>query len=149
MKKFMMLAAVCCFIFASCNQKPAETTEPTADQTCKKDTTKCCKVSEEQKACCAAWADFANQTPEKKAELVKGAIEKINAKRAEKAAYEAKKAEVEAKWATIDKLDVDAQKALIDDMMSLCKSCKKNDGCCKKADGCQKEQKEGCCKDKK
>jgi acyl-CoA reductase-like NAD-dependent aldehyde dehydrogenase len=143
MKKLMMLAAVCCFILASCNNKPAETA-PVADQPSEQaDTTKCCKKDNPE---CAAWKDWANQTPEKKAELVKNAIEKINAAKAEKAACEAKKAELEKRWLEVDKLDVEAQKALIDEMMALCKPCcKKQKGCSDKKEGCP-EKKEGCCK---
>ena len=134
----MMLAAVCCFVLASCNNKPVE--PPVADQP---EATAECSQSENPE--CAAWKDWANQTPEQKAELVKNAIEKINAKKAEceakKAECEAKKAELEAKWLEVEKLDVEAQKALIDEMMAFYKPCcKKKEGCCKKKEACDKTE---------
>jgi acyl-CoA reductase-like NAD-dependent aldehyde dehydrogenase len=144
MKKLMLLAAACCFVLASCNNKPAEPATVADQPTEQADTAKCCKKDNPE---CAAWKDWANQTPEKKAELVKNAIEKINAAKAEKATCEAKKAELEKRWLEIDKLDIEGQKALIDEVMAFCKPCcKKQKGCCKKAEGCQNKEAESCCK---
>jgi signal recognition particle GTPase len=133
----MLLAAVCCFILASCNNQPATPATDAGQSTEQTDTSKCCKKESPE---CAAWKDWANQTPEKKAELVKNAIEKINAAKAKRADCEAKKAELESKWLEIDKLDIEAQKALIDEVMAFCKPC------CKKQEGCQDKKGESCCK---
>ncbi len=148
MKKLWMLAIAGLFFFASCGNKPAEvTTEPEAEV--KTDATECqsaCKeLTEEQKAEIAAWEDWANQTPEKKEELVAKRKECIDKKMSECCGEKkeecpeqaAKCAEFKAKWDNWNNLDIEAKKALIDEKMSCCKKkCegKGGEGCCKKAE---------------
>ncbi|MDR2836180.1 MAG: hypothetical protein LBV69_08325 [Bacteroidales bacterium] len=157
MKKLMyLLIPIMILVVSCCNNKPAEGTEG-AEGTCCKEKKECCKDGEkkccaEKKECCKEWADFENQTPEKKVELVKVAIEKINVCRAEceakQAECKAKKAELDAKWATIETLDVDAQKALIDEVMAFGKPCCKKDACKDGEKKCCKGGEKKCCKDK-
>jgi len=148
MKKLWMIAIAGVFFFASCCNKPKEVaTEQGEEQT---EETKCCKeLTEEQKAAMAAWEDWDNQTPEKKAELVANAkecIDKKMAEHAEKHDGEQKEmcpekaekcAAFKAKWEKWDELNIEEQKALIDEKMEFChKNCEKKEaeGCCKKGE---------------
>jgi len=148
MKKLAVLVSALCFVFVGCNCN-APATEPTETE----DSTKCegkqeCQLTEEQKAEIAAWEDWANQTPEKKAELVanrKACIDKKMAEKAEKCdateeqcpEKKAKCEEMKAKLANWDKLDVEAKKALLDEMKPCCKDKK----CCKEGEKKECEKK--------
>lgn len=161
MKKLMLLIAAACFVFVSCNNKPAE--EATVEETPEvaAEEPGCCQMTEEQKAFKADWDNWANQTDERKAELVAKAKECFDKRMAEceahKAECEAKKAECEAKKAECeahkaeceakkaamteklagwDNMTLDEQKAFLDEYAPCCKEKK----CCKK-------EGEGCCKD--
>jgi hypothetical protein len=148
MKKLAVLISVCCFVFASCNNKPApEQVDEVAPETCeaKKE---CCQMTEEQKADMAAWKDWDNQTIEKKEELVakcKACIDKKMAEKKEQCDAEkteacpekkAKCEEMKAKFDNWDNLTLDEKKALLDEM-----------SCCKKK--CCKDGEKKCCKDGK
>lgn len=116
-------------ICKSCCEKEACEKEECSKETCeKKDTEGCCKE----------WADWANLTPERKAELMAMAIENHNAKKAEceskKAECDSKKAEFEAKWNDIDSKTIEEQKAIIDEILASCpeKCCNKEEKPCEK-----------------
>lgn len=105
------------------------------------DKKECSKESCEKKdkeGCCKEWADWANLTPERKAELIAMAIENHNAKKAEceskKAECASKKAEFEAKWNDIDSKTIEEQKAIIDEILASCpeKCCNKEEKPCEK-----------------
>ena len=150
MKKFMFVAIAGLFVFASCGNKAKEVTTETEEVT--QVDTKCCKeLTEEQKADCAAWKDWDNQTPERKQELVnkkKECIDKCMAEKEAKCAEskeactktdeeKAKCAEFKAKWDAFATLTVDEQKALIDEIK-----------CCKESKKCCKEEGENACEKK-
>lgn len=138
----MLLAAVCCLVFASCKNenKPAETTDSTAvtEQAPVEPV-----VNQDSLNFVTDWNNWENLTPERKAELVaqkKGCVEhklaECNPTEKEKIA---EKKAFEEKWANFDKLTVDEQKALIDEF-----PCKHNCGdqaCC---NGDKKECKGDC-----
>ncbi|MDR3047572.1 MAG: hypothetical protein LBU51_08190 [Bacteroidales bacterium] len=164
MKKLWMVAVVCAFVFASCGNKAPKTEE---NQTCDQTEQKCCKeMTEEQKADCAAWKDWDNQTDEAKAQLVEKFKTCIDTKMAEaKKCCEAKKdgadkkectekkecpekaakcAEFKAKWDNWENLTIDEKKALIDQKMECCKA-----KCDKEKKGCCDKEKKGGCQEKK
>ena len=116
---------------------------------------KCCKdgehkchheMTEEQKADMAAWEDWANQTDEKKADLLNKRKECFDKMVAEKKAKEeemaAKKAAFEEGMANWDNLSLDEKKALFDNMP--CCGEGPHPGCGHK---CHKEGEHKCCKD--
>lgn len=163
----MLLVAACCLVFVSCNNKPAETTEePAIDSTAVAAEGECCQMTEEQKAFKADWENWANQTDERKAELLAKRKEcfdnRIAEMEAHKAEMEAKKAECEAKHAEMtkayagwDKMTLDEQKAFMDQYAPCCqeghKCCGNHEGGCKeggcKEGGCKEGHHDGCCKD--
>lgn len=170
MKKLMLLIAAACFVFVSCNNKPAEETVATEENTeVAAEGQHCCQMTEEQKAFKADWENWENQTEERKAELIAKAKEcfdkrmaeceahkaeceankpECEAKKAEceahKAECEAKKAEIEKIMANWDNMTIEEQKAFFDENAPCCKGHK----CCKEAkEGCCKKEGEGCCKD--
>lgn len=143
MKKLMLLAAACCFIFAACNNQPQGETTP-ADSTAVAEAP-ACDTNACQKECCEmmkAWNDWDNQTPEQKAELVAKRAAKINEILAniDEIKCENKKAEMtkfQEEWKNFESLkDVEAQKALID-KFPCCKGdkCCKGEKCCGKCNG--------------
>lgn len=147
MKKLMLLAAVCCFVFASCKQenKPVETTDTTVvEQPAPAPVVN--QDSLDQVQAMTDWSNWETITPERKAELVakfKTCVEKglAECQPTEKAKIAEKKA-FEKKWAKFDKLTVDEQKALIDEF-----PCKHNCGdqaCC---NGENKDCKKECTKE--
>lgn len=117
----MLLAAVCCFVFGACknNQKTEEVADTTAAVVEQPVEAPVDSVAEACKAECAAWADWANQTPEMKQQLIAKRKACIDTKLAEcqptDKAKQAEKAAFEKKWAKFDKLTIDEQKALIDE----------------------------------
>ena len=139
MKKLMLLAAACCFIFAACNNQPKDETTP-ADSTAVAEAP-ACDTNACQKECCEmmkAWNDWDNQTPEQKADLVAKRAAKINEILAniDEIKCENKKAELtkfQEEWKNFASLtDVEAQKALIDKF-----PCCKDKKCCDKCnDNC-------------
>lgn len=142
MKKLMFLIAACCLTFVACNNKPAETEEPTTDST---------EVVAEQPACCPMmqeWADFDNKTAEEQEALITKRAECINHILAEVNIdeIECPKAKTELpafieKWnKEFATADLAAKKALIDEFDTF-KCLKKQEGNC-----CQNKCK--CCNDK-
>ncbi len=164
MKKLMLLIAAACFVFVSCNNKPAEDQVATEENTEVTEEHHCChEMTEEQKAFKADWENWENQTDERKAELIAKAKECFDQRMAEFEAHkaeceankpecEAKKAECEAKKAEIDKvmanwdnMTIEEQKAFFDENAPCCKEHK----CCHKGEGegcCKKEGEKPCCK---
>lgn len=155
MKKLMLLIAATCFVFVSCNNKPAEETVATEENTeVAAEEQHCCQMTEEQKSFKADWENWENQTEERKAELIAKAKECFDKRMAEceahkaeceankpeceakKAECEAKKAEIEKVMANWDNMTIEEQKTFFDENAPCCKGHK----CCKEA-------KEGCCKD--
>ncbi|MEG1555224.1 MAG: hypothetical protein RR356_00670 [Bacteroidales bacterium] len=141
MKKLMMLAAVSCFIFASCGNKatqdqPADAAQDAQEHKCGKE------MTEEQEVFITEWNSWDNQTNEKKTELIakrKTDFDKVKADmEVAKIDMETKYAEIEATLAKWGELTLDEQKAFFDKIDSWYKS---KEGCCK--DGAKKE---GCCK---
>lgn len=149
MKKLMLLIAACCLVFVSCNNKPVEEAEvvEATDSVAVEDET--CQMTEEEIAFKADWENWANQTDERKAELLakkKECFDKhIAEMQAKKAECEAKHAECEAKHAEMtkayagwEKMTLDEQKAFMDQYAPCCKGHKcGHDGCCK--DGAKHE----------
>ncbi|MBO4480963.1 MAG: hypothetical protein J5719_00225 [Bacteroidales bacterium] len=172
MKKLFLLAAACCFLFASCcncNKDKAEAKE-CEKQECamKKGDMPCCKeMTEEQKAECEAWKNFDSLTAEEQEALVNKKKEAIDQMKAEKEAREKemaeKKAAFEAKWANWDQLTTAEKKALLDEMPCCHKPCMGPKGphgdmkcgmdkapCCKgQCDKCCKDGCDKCCKEGK
>ncbi len=149
MKKLLALAAVCCFLFASCCNCNKEKAAPCEGekQECamKKGDKPCCKeMTEEQKAECEAWKNFDSLTAEEQEALVNKKKEAIDQMKAEREAKEKemaeKKAAFEAKWANWDQLTTAEKKALLDEMPCCQKKCHKP------CDGPQGPQGEKCCK---
>lgn len=138
MKKLMLLVAACCFVFVSCNNKPAEPAEETEaiDSTVVEEP--CCQMTEEEKAFVADWENWANQTDERKAELIAKKKECFDNRMAEmqakKAECEAKKAEMEGKLANWATMSLDEQKAFLDEYAPCCN---KHEGCGHHEGGCQ------------
>lgn len=164
MKKLMLFIAAACFVFVSCNNKPAEETVATEENTEVTEEHHCChEMTEEQKAFKADWENWDNQTDERKAELIAKAKECFDKRMAEceahkaeceahkaeceahKAEMEAKKAEIDKVMANWDKMTIEEQKAFFDQNAPCCKEHK----CCHKGEGegCCKKEGEGCCKD--
>ena len=152
MKKLAVLVSALCFVFVGCNCSTPAPETTTEDTTEKCEGKKECQLTEEQKAEMAAWNDWDNQTPEKKAELVanrKACIDKKMAEKAEKCdatkeqcpEKKAKCEEMKAKWDNWNNLTIDEQKALLDEV----KCCGKKQ-CCKEGDKKECEKK---CEDKK
>ena len=145
------MAAVCCFVLASCNcKKDAPAAAPEADkQECAmKGDKPCCKeMTEEQKAECEAWKNFDSLTAEEQEALVNKKKEAIDQMKAEREAREKemaeKKAAFEAKWANWDQLTTAEKKALLDEMPCCHKKCHKP---CDGPQGPQGPQGEKCCK---
>lgn len=155
MKKLMLLIAAACFVFVSCDNTPnEEATTPEENTEVAADEHQCChEMTEEMKAFKAEWDNWANQTDEKKAELVAQAKEcfdkamaDFEAHKAEceankpeceakKAECEARKAEMDAKLADWDNMSIDDKKAFLDEYAPCChgpKCCKgEGEGCCK------------------
>ena len=153
-------------LVACCNSEPKQEAAEGEQKCCNKEGEhKCCKegehkchheMSEEQKADMAAWEDWANQTDEKKAELLNKRKECFDKMVAEKKAREeemaAKKAAFEEGMANWDNLSLDEKKALFDNMPCCGEGhhhgcghkCHgdKPEGCCKGHEGCHKH--EGC-----
>ena len=145
MKKLAMLISVCCFVFVSCNNQPAQAPEESTEHKCEGHK-KCCKeLTEEQKADMEAWKNWDSQTTEKKEELVakrKECIDNRMAKKQEKCDAEkkeecpakaAKCAEMKAQFENWDNLTLDEKKALLDEMP-----------CCGKKQCCKGGNKKGC-----
>jgi hypothetical protein len=161
MKKLLALAAVCCFLFASCcncNKEKAAPCEGEKQECAMKGDKPCCKeMTEEQKAECEAWKNFDSLTAEEQEALVNKKKEAIEQMKAEKEAREKemaeKKAAFEAKWANWDQLTTAEKKALLDEMPCCHKKCHKpcdapqGDKCCKDKAPCCKGQCDKCCKD--
>ncbi len=134
MKKLAVLAGALCFVFVSCNNKPAEA--PANEECTQKEQKQHehggCKMSEEQKAECDAfrkqWDDWANLTDDAKKELITKTKARIDQQNAE---MEAKMAACKAEWANFDNLTLDEQKALIDKRMQCGKKCDGDKKCCK------------------
>lgn len=162
MKKLMLFIAAACFVFVSCNNKPAEETVATEENTEVTEEHHCChEMTEEQKAFKADWENWDNLTAERKAELIAKAKECFDNRMAEFEAHKAeceankpecekKKAECEAKKAEIDKIlanwdnmTVEEQKAFFDENAPCCHGPK----CHKEGEGCCKEGHKPCCKD--
>ena len=138
MKKLWMIAIAGVFFFASCGNKAKQVTTETEEP----EVAKCCdELTEEQKADCAAWEDWDNQTPERQEELVAKMKECFDAKMAEKAEKcdaeqkeecpekAAKCAEFKAKWDSWETLTIAEKKALLDEAKSCCckKKCEKSE----------------------
>ena len=79
MKKLMLFIAAACFVFVSCNNKPAEETVATEENTEVTEEHNCChEMTEEQKAECekkcaemkAKWDNFANMTLDEQKDLI-------------------------------------------------------------------------------
>ena len=84
MKKLMLLIAAACFVFVSCNNKPAEEQVATEENTEVTEEHHCChEMTEEQKAFKADWENWENQTAERKTELIAQAKECFDKKMAE------------------------------------------------------------------
>ena len=83
------------------------------------------EMSEEQKADMAAWEDWANQTDEKKAELLNKRKACYDQKKAQEAEMAPIKAEFDAKMANWDNMSLDEKKDLFDNC-----PCKKQKGGC-------------------
>jgi len=175
MKKLMLFIAAACFVFVSCNNKPAEETVATEENTEVTEEHHCChEMTEEQKAFKADWENWENQTEERKAELVAKAKEcfdqrmaefeahkaeceankpECEAKKAEceakKAECEAKKAEMDSKLANWDNMTLEEQKAFLDEVAPCCHGPKgpHHEGCCKgEGKPCCKDGEKPCCK---
>lgn len=155
MKKLLALAAVCCFLLASCcncnkNAAPAECPDSTKTECASKaDKKPCCKeMTEEQKAECEAWKNFDSLTAEEQENLVNKRKAAIDQKRAEKEAKEKeiaeKKAAFEAKWANWDQLTTAEKKALLDEMSQCHRKCNKPCKNTKCHHGDKECKKEGC-----
>lgn len=166
MKKLFFLLVPAFMLVACCNNEPKQEAAEGEHKCCNKEGEhKCCKdgehkchheMSEEQKADMAAWEDWANQTDEKKAELLNKRKECFDKMVAEKKAREeemaAKKAAFEEGMANWDNLSLDEKKALFDNMPCCGEGhhhgcghkCHgdKPEGCCKGHEGCHKH--EGC-----
>ena len=124
MKKLMLLIAAACFVFVSCNNKSAEETVATEENTeVAAEEQHCCQMTEEQKAFKADWENWENQTEERKAELIAKAKECFDKRMAEceahKAECEAKNGEIEKVMANWDNMTIEEQKAFL------------GEGCCK------------------
>ena len=145
----MILAAACCLVFASCNNKAKEEQRPPfpKDGPCMemKDGPHC-EMDEKCQKAMEDWKNWDNLTDERKAELLndrKAAYDKQKAAVEEMEAQKAKFEEQMSKW---DQLSLDEKKAAFD----LCPCCKKP--CCKegpKEGKCCKEGKGECKKDGK
>ena len=170
MKKLMLFIAAACFVFVSCNNKPAEEPVATEENTEVAEEHHCChEMTEEQKAFKADWENWDNLTAERKAELIAKAKECFDKRMAEFEAHKAeceankpecekKKAECEAKKAEIDKvlanwdnMTVEEQKAFFDENAPCChgpKCHKEGEGCCHKEGEkpCCKGEGKSCCK---
>jgi len=160
MKKLLFLLVPAFLLVACCNNEPKQEAAEGEQKCCNKEGEhKCCKegehkccheMSEEQKADMAAWEDWANQTDEKKAELLNKRKECYDKMVAEKKAREeemaAKKAAFEEGMANWDNLSLDEKKALFDNM-PCCGKCHKGHGCHHGEGKCCKEGEHKCCKD--
>lgn len=140
------MAAVC-FVFVSCGNKG---TEENATDSTAMDTAVVVEENACEQECCkmqAAWADWDNQTPEMKAELVAKKLEKAKAFVAEECEcpeMQAKKAEFAKLLETIDVNDVEAAKAILD-QCPCNQKCHEGAACDNK---CGKDCATECCKDK-
>lgn len=163
MKKLFFLLIPAFLLVVGCNNTPKQE-GPEGEPKCQKEGEhKCCKdgehkchkegdhkccheMSEEQKADMAAWEDWANQTDEKKAELLGKRKECYDKKKAMEEEMAAKKAAFEEGMANWDNLSLDEKKALFDNM-PCCGKCHKGHGC---KDGehkcCKGEGEHKCCK---
>ena len=152
MKKLLFLLVPAFLLVACCNNEPKQEAAAEGEhKCCKEGEHKCChEMTEEQKADMAAWEDWANQTDEKKAELLNKRKECYDKKVAEKKAREeemaAKKAAFEEGMANWDNLSLDEKKALFDNM-PCCGKCHKGHGCHHGEGKCCKEGEHKCCKD--
>ncbi len=137
MKKLLFMLVPAFMLGACCNNEPKEC--PAENAPAEKCQHHCCKdgehkhhhheMSEEQKADMAAWEDWANQTDEKKAELLNKRKECVDKKMAEEAEMEAKKAAFKEGIANWDKLSLDEKKALFDNMPCCGKRHGGHEGC--------------------
>lgn len=154
----MLLLAAACFVFVSCGNQTnnTETTDTTAQEEIaveeNHDCANACKS--ECEALQAAWADWANQTPEQKAELIAKKLEKAKAFVATEETCPNKQAEKEAfakLLETIDVNDVEAAKAILDQCPCNKKCHGEGEGCHKEGQTCNnecgKDCKTECCKD--
>lgn len=122
MKKLLFLLIPAFMLGACCNNEskncPEENEAIEGEHHCCKDGDHKChhEMTEEQKADIAAWEDWANQTDEKKAELLNKRKECFDKKMAEKDEQEAKRAAIKEKMANWDNLSLDEKKAIFDEM---------------------------------
>ena len=134
MKKLWILAITGLFFFASCGNKAKEVPAVEPQQEECQETKSCCKeLTEEQKADIAAWDDWANQTDEKKQDLLAKSKECIDKTLAECKEGECSEKchEFKSKWETWATLSVDNQKALVDEFKEMAKAKCEKEGCCK------------------
>ena len=145
----MMLAAACCLIFASCNNKAKEEKMPPfpkgGPEMEMKDGPHC-EMDEKCQKAMEDWKNWENLTDERKAELLndrKAAYDKQKAAVEEMEAQKAKFEEQMSKW---DQLSLDEKKAAFD----LCPCCKDKcgEGKCHKGPKGPKGPKPGGCPDK-
>ena len=103
MKKLMMLVAVCCLVFASCNKQEKEKSAQTPEQQ---------ELTEKQKQGMKDredWVSWENLTDERKAELLnksKAAYDKQKAAQEEREARKAKFEEAMANWKQPSREDI-------------------------------------------
>ena len=153
----MILAAACCLVFASCNNKAKEEApRPNGEPRMEMKDHPRCEMDEKCQKAMEDWKNWENLTDERKAELLnerKAAYDKQKAAAEEMEAQKAKFEEQMSKW---DQLSLDEKKAAFD----LCPCCKgkcckegpKDGKCCKGGPKGPKDgkcPKEGECKDKK
>ena len=153
MKRLLLLATIATFLFASCcsNKEKCEATDgQNAPHKC------CQEMSEEQKQTCTDWKNWESLDEERKIELVSGAKEKYDLKKAEREERMVKIAEFDLKMENWETLSLDEKKALCDEMYSLCKgNCNHGEGhkhnCQGKHhhEGCQGKHKHEHCKEQK
>ena len=148
----MLFIAAACFVFVSCNNKPAEETVATEENTEVTEEHHCChEMTEEQKAQMEAckkaaedWENWENISEDRKNELLNDRKAKYDEMQAMKKAQEEKKAAFEAAMNNWDKLTIDEKKAAFDNM-GCCGGCKGDKpGCHGDKPGCKKGEGHGC-----
>lgn len=140
MKKIMLLMAVCCLVFASCNKNSKDTSAQTPEQQ---------ELTEKQKQGMKDredWVSWENLTDERKAELLnksKAAYDKQKAAQEEREARKAKFEEAMANW---DNLSLDERR---DAFELIYPSRPESKSACKDEGKCSKEGDKPCDKEKK
>jgi len=140
MKKLIMLMAVCCLVFSSCNKQEKEKSAQTPEQQ---------EMAEKQKQRMQDredWVNWENLTDERKAELLNKSKEVYDKQKAAKEEKEARKAKFEEAMANWDNLSLDERRDAFELMYP---SRPESKNMCKDEGNCSKEGDKPCDKDKK